>query len=193
MRLTHKMLLRLFPVLAMCIPSLLIADAIVTAGSDDVAVGDTFGVPVIVSGVSDLYGFQFDLSYNPAVLQLTNITEGSFLSSAGTTFFIAGAIDNTAGTATSTADSLIGAIPGASGEGDLAIFDFKAISLGNSDLALSNVTLLDSSLNSIPFVTSNGQVVVVVSSVPEPSFLPVLVVVLACLFLARSKFTKRYN
>jgi len=187
-RLSHKLLLMLIPVLAMRIPSVLVADTIVTAGSDDVAIGDTFDVPVSVSGVSDLYAFQFDLSYDPTVLELTNITEGSFLSSAGVTFFIPGTIDNMAGTATSTADALIGAIAGASGEGDLAIFDFTAISVGSSDLALSNVTLLDSSLNAIPFTISNGQVA---SAVPEPNVFPLLVTMLACLTLTAPKLAKR--
>ncbi len=183
-----RLLFGLVFALVMSSPSLLVADSIVIAGSDVVAIGDTFDVPVSVSGVSDLYAFQFDLSYDPTVLQLLSINEGSFLPSAGSTLFIPATIDNTAGAATSTADTLIGTIPGASGEGDLAIFDFKAISVGNSALTLSNVTLLDSSINNIAFTTTNGQVV---SEVPEPNILPMLGLVLASASLAARKFSNR--
>jgi general secretion pathway protein D len=140
----------------MCNPALLVADAIVTAGSGTFGAGNTFAVPVSVSGVSDLYAYQFDLSYDPSALQLLSINEGQLLQSAGSTFFIPGTIDNTAGTATSIADSRVGMIPGASGDGDLAIFDFKALSIGTSTLTLSNMILLDSSLNPIAFITANG-------------------------------------
>jgi hypothetical protein len=177
---------------AMCIQPCLKADGIanVSAGSASVAVGDVFDIPVSVSNVSDLYAFQFDLSFDPTILELLNISEGSFLPTAGTTFFIPGTIDNTAGTATATADTLIGAIPGATGSGDLADFEFEALALGTTALTLANVSLLDSSLNPIAFSTTNGQVMVS-STVPEPSSMPVLGAMLACTLLAVRKFRNR--
>jgi hypothetical protein len=48
-------------------------------------------VDVNISGVTDLYDFQFDLSFNPAVIQATSVLEGKFLlSGGGTTFFLPG-------------------------------------------------------------------------------------------------------
>ena len=66
--------------LAMCIPSSLFADGVagVSAGSANVHVGDTFNIPVSVSDVSDLFSFQFDLSFDPTILELQSISEGSF-------------------------------------------------------------------------------------------------------------------
>ncbi len=73
-----------------------------------------------MTDVSDLYAFQFDLAFDPTILELQSISEGTFLPGAGSTNFFPGTIDNTGGTATATADSLVGAIPGASGSGTLA-------------------------------------------------------------------------
>jgi Cohesin domain len=178
--------------LAMCIPSSLFADAVagISPGSANVVVGQTFDIPVSVSQVSDLFSFQFDLSYDPIILELQSISEGSFLPTAGSTFFLPGTIDNTAGTATFTADSLVGAISGASGDGALAIFSFEALTAGTSALTLSNVVLIDSLQNEIPFGTTDGQVIVS-SAVPEPRLLPVLGAMLASVLLVAGKFRKR--
>ena len=147
---------------------LLTAQAVISAGSADVLVGDVFTLPVSIADVSDLYAFQFDLSFDPSILQLLSISEGSFLPTVGSTFFIPGAIDNTAGTATSNADTLVGDIPGASGDGDLVDFMFQAINPGTSPVALSNGILLDSTFNFIPFTTLDGSVTVAPSPAPEP-------------------------
>ena len=178
--------------LAMCVPASLFADAVVTvsAGSASVSAGQTFDVPVSVSQVSDLFAFQFDLSFDPTILELQSISEGSFVPSAGATFFLPGTIDNTAGTATFTADSLVGAVPGASGNGELAAFSFKALAAGTSALTLSNVALLDSALNDIRSSTNDGQVLVS-AVVPEPTLLPVLGVMLASALLVAGKLRKR--
>ena len=158
----------------------LLADAVVSAGSaGTVNIGNIFTLPVSVSNVSDLYAFQFDVSFNPAVLELLGISEGAFLPTAGATFFTPGAIDNLAGTATFTADSLLGPVAGASGSGDLASFQFRAIGFAASDLTLSNVVLLDSSLNDIAFTTQPGKVDVV----PEPASLPLAGAVICSVLL----------
>src|SRR5690349_16751681 len=67
------------------------------------ASGDTFTVDVNVSGVADLYAFQFDLTFDPTLLFAVLVTEGGFLPGGGTTFFIPGTIDNVGGDITATA------------------------------------------------------------------------------------------
>jgi general secretion pathway protein D len=145
---------------------LLTAQAVISPGSIvDVSVDQVFTLPVDIAGVSDLYAFQFDLAFDPTILQLLSVSEGSFLPSAGSTIFIPGAIDNMGGTATATADTLVGDIPGASGDGDLVDFTFLAINVGASSVSLSNEFLLDSNFNFIPFTTVDGSVTVFT---PEP-------------------------
>src|SRR5947209_979880 len=161
---------RVLPIAAvLLLTPLLSAGTVLSAGSATVSTGDVFTVPVSITGASDVFAFQFDLAFDPAVLQLQSISEGGFLGTAGSTVFVPGSIDNTAGTATATADSLTGTGPGASGSGTLADFTFQAIATGTSALTLSGVILLDSSLNDIPFTTSNGTVTVGTAVVPEPN------------------------
>jgi general secretion pathway protein D len=148
-----------------------------------VSLGQPFAVTVDITGTTDLYAYQFDLGYNPAILSLSTISEGNFLSAAGATFFIPGSIDNTAGLASATADSLLTAVSGAAGSGTLVTFDFTAIGAGNSALTLSNLFLLDSSLAAINGTTQNGSVTVGKVGVPEPSALVLLLIGMGCLAL----------
>jgi len=134
-----------------------------------VDVGSFFDVFVDVSSVTDLYAFQFDIGFNPAIISAISLTEGPFLPSGGTTLFFPGVIDNAAGTITFTADTLIGAIPGVSGSGSIADIQFQALALGTSPIGLSNVLLLDSSLSDIAFNTANASVDVSSTAVPEPT------------------------
>jgi Cohesin domain len=140
------------------------------------SVGDTFSVNVSGETLTDLYAYQFSVVYDPTVLQAIDITEGAFLSTAGTTFFIPGTIDNVAGLINFTGNTLIGAISGASGLGILASIDFKASADGLSGLSLQDVLFLDSNFNEITISASEGSVFVVKSdgNVPEPPLLSLL-------------------
>ena len=171
----------LVAVLLLLAPSHAVADGIVLSiqpVSSTVGVGSTFAVDVNISGVTDLYDFQFDLSFNPSVLQATNVLEGTFLSAGGSTFFIPGTIDNTAGNITFNADTLETAISGVSGDGTLALFDFTALSPGTSTLTISNVILQDSvgaqTGATLDSTTTGGSVTVQGVAVPEPSVLMLL-------------------
>ncbi len=152
-------------------------------------VGDIFDVSVNVTGINDLYAFQFDLTFDPSLLSVDSVTEGSFLLSGGTTIFIPGVVDNVGGNVTATADSLIGSIPGVTGNGALAVFQFTALASGTSPLSLSNEILLDSSLNDITTGATfqNSYVTVdAASTVPEPNYLSLLVLLGAVILLTRA-------
>ena len=73
------------------------ATPIISVSSKDVNIGDTFMVPILIDKAVDLTFFQFDLSFNPLILQANFVTEGLFMSSFGTTLFSAGVIDNGTG------------------------------------------------------------------------------------------------
>lgn len=164
-------------------PRSLKADALLSESSS-VSVDNSLVIPISISGASDLYAFQFDVTWDPSILQLQSINEGPFLATAGSTFFIPGTIDNVAGDATFTADSLLGPGPGAAGTGTLATLDFQAIGTGTSALSLANVILLDSNLNNIDFTSTDGSVTVsaaVTLGVPEPDSLTWLAGMLALL------------
>jgi Cohesin domain len=163
--------------LCMFFPVKGMADAILSvSGPSNISVGDSFTIDVVVSQAVDLYAFQFDLGFNPAILQATGFAEGTFLTSQGPTFFFNNGIDNTAGTVASNVDTLLGAPIGGDGTGTLVDFNFTAIAAGTSDITVSNALLSDSSANPLPFSIEDGTVNVagVIVPTPEPSVVSML-------------------
>jgi hypothetical protein len=153
-----------------------------------VAQGGSFAVKIDITGVSDLYGFQFDLRFNPSMLAAASSTEGTFLSSGGATYFIPGTIDNVGGSVTNNADTLLTAISGVNGGGLLETIDFKAVGSGTSALDLANVTLLNSSLNPIDVALVDGSVTMKGgASVPEPATIGLLGLGLLGMMFTRRK------
>jgi len=152
----------------------LYATTISVEGPGSSSVGGSVDDAVDVSSYTDLYAWQLDLTWNPAILSLISISEGSALSSAGPTFFIPGAIDNGVGSVTANADTLVGPVPGVTGsKGVLAYFDFKAIGLGMTTVSAGNITLLDSSLNTITANSESATVRIGTAGIasPEPGAL----------------------
>ncbi len=136
----------------------------VQPSSIPVTVGQTFAMTVQISGASDLYGYQFDLGFNPAVLAATSVTEGPFLSSGGPTIFLPGTIDNVSGSIPGNADILAGPVSGVNGSGTLLNASFQALAPGTSMVSLFNVIALNSSGQELALTTSGSTVDVV----PEP-------------------------
>jgi hypothetical protein len=137
-----------------------------------VSTGSVVTVDVDISNVSDLYGYQFDLGFNPSVLQAVSSSEGPFLASGGSTFFIPGTNDNLGGTVFTTADTLLSATNGVNGSGELAVFTFDAIAAGNSTFSIQNETLLNSGLNIISDLRKTGLVNVSSQTLAAPEIDP---------------------
>jgi hypothetical protein len=132
-------------------------------GSRVWGLGETFHVDMTVADVSDLYGWQLVLYYDPSLLNATVVAEGPFLSNLSSTYFLSSlddAFNSTYGRITA-ACSLIGNISGAIGTGVLATVTFKTKSLGNGLLRLFQTKLGDSRGGMIPHVAVDGAVEVV--------------------------------
>ena len=124
-----------------------------------------------ISGATDLYGYQFDLGFNSAVLSATSVTEGAFLATGGPTIFLPGTIDNVGGAITANADILNGAVSEVNGSGDLLDVTFQALTPGLSSVQIFNVLALNS-FGEGPTVTTTGSTVTVAT--PEPRTGPLL-------------------
>jgi hypothetical protein len=133
------------------------ASPVITVQPGSLGPSQMFTAAIAISGVGDLYAFQFDLSFSPSVIAATSISEGSFLAAGGPTIFIPGSINNTSGTVAFTADSLLGSGPGVSGSGILANVSFRGVGQGTSPITLLNVEFLDSTLTPIVVTTVAGQ------------------------------------
>ncbi len=106
-----------------------------------VRVGDTFAVHVNAEKVADLAGWQFDLTFDPTVLEAVEVDEGNFLKKdGGTTFFQRGTIDNAAGKIADISSALISK-DGITGTGTLLSVVFSAKAAGSSQMALKSFQL----------------------------------------------------
>ena len=113
-------------------------------------IGDTFEFDVRAESVSDLAGWQFDIAFDPTVLEALDVSEGDFLKSdAGTTFFQGGRIDNAAGKITGLIAGRISE-GGVSGSGSVLQVRFKAKAEGETGLTLQNFLFGSITEESIP-------------------------------------------
>lgn len=111
----------------------------VTVDSATVNVGDTVSLNINVADAVNLTSWQFDLGYDPTILHADLVTEGPFLSSAGTTVFTPGIIDNSTGLISLVSDSFVDLTP-PSGSGVLATIQFTALSSGLSPVTMSPIS-----------------------------------------------------
>ena len=113
-------------------------------------VGDTFSLDIRAENVFDLAGWQFDVAFDPTVLEALDVSEGDFLKSdAGTTFFQRGNIDNAAGKITGLIAGRI-SVGGVSGSGSVLQVRFKAKAEGETGLTLQNFLFGSVTEDSIP-------------------------------------------
>ncbi len=148
--------------------------------STTASIGDVFSINVTTNDIVDLYAFQFSVTFDPTILSAMAVHEGGFLSQAGTTFFVPGAIDNAIGRVDFVANTLLGPISGVSGTGSLALLTFSAVGVGLSQLNFSDLLFLDSLLGDIAIDVAFGQVSVEgqSGSVDEPGQVSLLAIAL---------------
>ncbi len=106
-----------------------------------VRVGETFTLRVNAEKVTNLAGWEFDLMFDPDVLEVLEVNEGNFLKTGGgATFFQNGKIDNATGEIAGLSSALISK-SGITGTGTLLSVGFAAKAAGESQLALRNFQL----------------------------------------------------
>ena len=148
------------------------AAPIISAPLVTVEVGDLFTIPISITDAVDLTLWQFDVAFDPAIVQAGAVTEGAFMSDFGVTFFGPGVADNTSGLISLVSGSYVDFAPFPSGSGVLAEIAFLALSPGVSPLMFSNVFL---NLSDQGFEIADGAIQVNgdpgLQPVPEPGTL----------------------
>ena len=121
-----------------------------STAATQVKVGDTFTFQLKAENISDLAGWQGDITFDPAVLKVNNVREGNFLKQGGgRTHFLKGTIDNTEGRVTGVGSARISE-GGVSGEGILLSVTFTAKANGESRLSVRKFQAGSSLGESIP-------------------------------------------
>jgi len=118
-------------------------------------VGQTFKVNATVSGVNDLYLVLFGIRWNPAVLNLTKITQGPFPNATGPQGrgYVVAAINYTEGYLEAWTGFLVGPGGGDSGGGAVATLEFEVVGPGSSALDLYECSWMNSSAGQYGFET----------------------------------------
>ncbi len=187
---------------ALCFAPTLTADSLVffSPSTTTVSVGETFqaglslgDIPQLVVfgpgySLSDLYAFQVEIDFDPTVLQVLDVNEGTLLpdyaaSTGTTTLWLPGFIDNTGGSVSFIVDTLTGVSSGAdtSKGGLLFSVDFQAIGTSpGTTVSLSNVCMQSAHDVSVQTCALSDDVIgtsslasatigVAVAPAPEPS------------------------
>lgn len=133
----------------------------VVPSTQTVDAGDDVDVDIYIYSAADLFGFQLNMGYDPAILEFKENSEGSFLDEGGSadTFYMP-PDTSVQGLVKNIVCARKGQIGGVDGDGILATVTFSAISSGTSDLTISNVMLSDSLITETQSTVSNGEVVV---------------------------------
>ena len=132
-----------------------VATVSVSPSSVSSPVYENLTISVNVSGVNDLYGYEFILAWNTTLLVAVNVTEGPFLEAGGGTSFFTYSVNATSGSLT-VDSTLTGNVNGVNGDGTLATVTFYINDAGSCYLHLSEATLVDSQDNQIPCQTADG-------------------------------------
>ena len=126
----------------------------------EVLMGDTFTLHLNAENITDLAGWQADITFDPEVLEVTEVNEGDFLKTDGSaTFFQEGTIDNTAGRITTLSSALISE-SGVSGTGTLLSVIFRAKAGGKTQITLDSFEFGSITSDIIPSIPPNITIIV---------------------------------
>lgn len=138
-----------------------------TSSQTSYPVGSSVRVDLTVSNVADLYAFQLDVFFDPAILSAQSVDEAGYFLSNGVSFS-PGSIDNTAGSVRFIADALRGSSSAVAGSTTLATLTFAAVGSGTTNIVPANIILLDSQLSDISVSAADLPIHVLgTSPVPE--------------------------
>jgi general secretion pathway protein D len=112
------------------------------------APGSTFAVNVLLKGAQNIYSVPLQVSYDPKILQVVNVSNGGLLSQDGQPVALVHRDDDTTGALQITATRPPGAV-GVSGQGTVVTLTFLAKGSGQSTLAISKGGARDPAMQAV--------------------------------------------
>ena len=122
-------------------------------------VGSTFTVNVLLNGAQNVYSVPLQLSYDPKVLQVANVSNGTLLSQDGQAVALVHRDDDSTGTLQVTATRPPGAT-GISGQGPVVTLTFVAKAAGQSSLTISKGGARDPAMQALPVAGATATVTI---------------------------------
>ncbi|MGB7553804.1 MAG: cohesin domain-containing protein, partial [Candidatus Korobacteraceae bacterium] len=125
----------------------------------DQAVGSTFTVNVNLTGAQNVYSVPIQILYNPRVLQVLNISNGTLLAQDGQTVALVNRDDSMAGILQLTASRPPGTA-GVNGDGSVFTITFQAKAPGQATLSVNRAGVKNASMQNV--AASGSQAIVTV-------------------------------
>jgi general secretion pathway protein D len=122
-------------------------------------VGSTFTVNVLLNGAQNVYSVPLQVSYDPKILQVANVSNGTLLSQDGQAVALVHRDDDSAGTLQVTATRPPGA-SGISGQGPVVTLTFVAKAAGQSSLTISKGGARDPAMQALPVAGATATVTI---------------------------------
>lgn len=119
----------------------------ITPGAADLRVAETQVVDLQVTAAEDLYAVEARLTYDPRVVHVRSITQGSLLPAGSSSAIIDW--DDSLGTI-DIAITLLQPAAAISGDGILASIEFEGVGIGTTEITCGNVTFLDTDGGRLP-------------------------------------------
>ena len=123
--------------------------------SQQIEPGETISTTVYVTDVADLFGFQFTVSFDTAVVKVLDVDAGDFLVSA---YPIVKIIDNSGPTGTAEYGLFQQGGTGQTGDGILAVITWEGVGTGTSVVYFEDLLLGDSTAEEIPATAQHGDI-----------------------------------
>jgi len=152
---------------------------LIQPSSSDVDVEDTVTVDIRIEDVTDLYGVDVQLSFDPALLEVQDadpgtddiqIQKGTF---PAPDFVVKNEADSSAGTIWYAVSQMSPTEP-ISGSGVAASITFKGLAGGTSSVAFTYQKIVEIDGEQIPATTQDGQITVVGTETSTPTYLPIV-------------------
>ena len=121
--------------------------------------GSTFAVNVMLTGAQNVYSVPIQVSYDPKVLQVVNVSNGGLLSQDGQAVALVHRDDEASGTLQITATRPPGS-SGISGQGVVVTLTLLAKGKGQSTLTISKGGVRDPGMQALPVSGSVASVTV---------------------------------
>ncbi len=128
-------------------------------GNFEVPQNREFRISVNLRSQEDIYNMSLNLSFNPVVLNLKQVTAGGFVRREGLDSSFLQNIDNASGACTIAFNSP-DITQGVKGTGGIATLVFEAKETGESQVTVDSIVATDTSGNPVAFQSQNARVVV---------------------------------
>ncbi len=122
-------------------------------------VGSTFTVNVLLNGAQNVYSVPLQLSYDPKLLQVANVSNGTLLSQDGQPVAVVHRDDDSSGTLQVTATRPPGA-SGISGQGAVVTLTFVAKAPGQGSLTIAKGGARDPAMQALPVAGATAAVTI---------------------------------